>query len=246
MAPRPCEKFSDMWHLTLSDWSGILSVVLAVTAYAALQTGYIRGTGYTYPGLNLISAVLMLFSLWANWNGSAFAVEVLWIVISVLGIARIYFINSRLNFSDEEMTLISYGLPRMSRATARALLNKGVWMDAPPGTVLTTEGHSVTHLHFMLHGAAKVLSGGANIATIKRGFIGEMAVMDAAPASATVETAEPSRIFTVSGTALRALIERDVEFAGALSKHLADATKQKLIEANARLSAHEKAHPPVV
>ncbi|MBV7408607.1 Crp/Fnr family transcriptional regulator [Maritimibacter sp. DP1N21-5] len=229
-----------MWQLTIFDWSGILSVMLAVLAYGLLQTGYIRGTGSIYPGLYLISALLMLVSLWKDWNAAAFVVEVIWIVISVYGLVRTFVLTTRADFSDEEMTLISDGLPNMARPTARQLLNKCTCVDAAPGTLLTAEGTPVTHLHFIVEGAARVLSDGSVVGTINRGFIGEMEVMEAAPASATVEIVEAARIYSIAGTVLRALTERDDEFAHVLGRHLAESTRRKLIDANARLAAHEK------
>ena len=216
---------------------GLLGVVIYVAAYAMLAFGVIRGNGYTYPALNLVGSLLVLAGLANAFNWPAAALQIGWAVISVFGLARIYLQNSRLNFSDEEQTLIAYGLPRMAKPPARNLLNRGVWVNAEPGTVLTAEGECVTHLHFMLHGVAGVTSGGADIAEIKRGFVGEMNVMEAAPASATVTVSEPSRIFTVSGTTLRALAESDADFASSLSVHLARSTKEKLIEANRKLSA---------
>ncbi|MBL6427048.1 MAG: cyclic nucleotide-binding domain-containing protein [Maritimibacter sp.] len=216
---------------------GFLGVVLYVGAYAMLAFGAIRGNGYVYPALNLVASLLVLAGLADAFNWPAAALQIGWAAISVFGIVRIYLQNSRLNFSEEEQTLIAYGLPRMSKPTARNLLNRGVWVNAEPGTILTAEGECVTHLHFMLHGSAAVKSGGAEIAEIKRGFVGEMNVMEAAPASATVTVAEPSRIFTVSGTTLRSLAESDADFASSLSVHLARSTKEKLIEANRKLSA---------
>lgn len=218
-------------------WAGLLGVVLYVLAYLLLQLGMLRGKGYAFPAINLVASLLILAGLANAFNWSAAILQIAWAAISVIGIVRTYLMNSRLNFSEEEQTLIAYGLPRMSKPTARKLLNRGIWVNAEPGTVLTAEGECVTHLHFMLHGSARVRSGGADIAEIKRGFVGEMNVMEAAPASATVEISEPSRVFTVSGTTLRSLAETDTEFASSLSVHLARSTKEKLVEANRRLSA---------
>jgi CRP-like cAMP-binding protein len=223
--------------LTLLELAGFIGVGFYLIAYLLLQLGTIKGSGYTFPALNLVGSLLVLLGLATNFNWPAGALQIAWAVISVFGLVRIYIQNSRLNFSEEEQTLIAYGLPRMAKPTARNLLNRGVWSNAEAGTTLTEENECVTHLHFMLHGSAKVSSGGADIAEIKRGFVGEMNVMEAAPASATVTITEPSRIFTVSGTTLRSLAETDADFASSLSVHLARSTKEKLIEANRKLSA---------
>ncbi|WP_292022951.1 cyclic nucleotide-binding domain-containing protein [Maritimibacter sp. UBA3975] len=227
--------------ITPLEWAGFLGVAVYLAGYLLLQLGLIRGSGYVFPAMNLVASILVLLGLSSAFNWPSAALQIAWAGISVFGIARIYFLNSRLSFSDEEQTLIAYGLPRMSKPTARNLLNRGVWFNAEPGTVLTTEGECVTHLHFMLHGTAEVSSGNKSIAEIKRGFVGEMNVMEAAPASATVSVSEPSRVFSVSGTTLRKLAETDADFASSLSVHLARSTKEKLIEANRKLSSSEDA-----
>jgi len=222
---------------TYSDWIGFLGVAIYVFAYLLLQIGVVRGSGFAYPVMNLIAALMVLVGLSSAFNWSSAALQVIWVVISLVGIIRLYILHSSLNFSDEEQTLIAHGLPRMAKPTARKLLNRGEWMDAEPGTVLTAENECVTHLHFILTGGADVTSGGTSIAELSRGFVGEMNVMEAAPASATVTISRPSRMFTVSGTALRNLVETDPDFASSLSVHLAKSTKEKLIEANRRLTA---------
>lgn len=215
---------------------GFLGTALFVVTYALLQSGAIRGSGYVYPGLNFLAALLVLLGLFGNPNPSVAALQIIWMALSLFGLLRVYLINSRLNFSDEEMTLIAYGLPRMPRPIARKLLNRGEWMDAGEGTVLTTENKAVTHLHYILHGAADVASGGTVIAELTQGFVGEMNVMEAAPASATVTVNRPSRVFAISGTSLRGLVETDQEFASSLTAHLAQSTKDKLVEANRKLA----------
>lgn len=215
---------------------GFAGVLLYLLAYFLLQIGVLKSSGYAFAVANLVASLLVLAGLSDAFNWPAAVLQIAWAAISVIGIVRIFLLNSRLNFSDEEQTLIAYGLPRMSKPTARKLLNRGVWVNAEPGTILTTEGQSVTHLHFMLHGVADVASGGQTIAEINRGFVGEMNVMEAAPASATVTVSDVSRVFSVSGTALRALAEADTDFASSLSVHLARSTKEKLIAANRKLS----------
>ena len=77
---------------------------------------------------------------------------------------------------------------------------------------------------------------GQKVASVKRGFVGEMNVMEPGPASATVVTNIPSRIFSVPGAILRKLAASDSEFRAYLELHLSQATRSKLVEANKRLS----------
>lgn len=221
----------------LVTWAGHLGVAIYVAAYAALQAGLLRGTGYAYATLNLVAAALVLVSLSQAFNLSAAAIQIFWIAISVVGILRYFLLNHRIRFSDEERRMLDDVLPDMPKPLARRLLRRGVWSGAMPGVVLTREGEPVTHLHYMLSGRARVLSGGAEIAVIRHGFVGEMNVLEAGPASATVEINAPSRLFTISGDSLRALCRADSELRLFLEQWLSAATRRKLVEANMRLSA---------
>jgi hypothetical protein len=42
--------------------------------------------GWKYPTANLIGSLLIMVSLWKDWNAPSFVVELCWAVISVLGL----------------------------------------------------------------------------------------------------------------------------------------------------------------
>lgn len=73
----------------LADIIGNIGVVCFLLAYFLLQKGKILHTYLSYLLLNLVGAVLLMFSLWINWNLSAFLLEAAWALISIWGIIKV-------------------------------------------------------------------------------------------------------------------------------------------------------------
>lgn len=220
--------------LTIHGVAGILGVALFITAYGLLQAGVLRGASYTYAVVNLVGACLLLASLSQNWNLASALIQIAWILISVAGIVRIFLLNHRIRFNAEEASLVEDALADMPRPLARRLLDRGLWMDGGAGLTLTEEGAPVERLHYLAGGTAEVVVGDRSVARLERGFIGEMNVLEGGPASATVRLTGPSRLFAVSGDALRRMAATDAEFRLHLEQRLHEATRRKLMEANRR------------
>lgn len=70
------------WH----DWVGSLGVLIIVAAYLWLQIGRIAGQNVIFSGANLLGSMLILVSLYFNFNFSAALIEIFWIVISLFGL----------------------------------------------------------------------------------------------------------------------------------------------------------------
>ena len=70
------------WH----DLLGNLGVILIVGSYFWMQIGRIAGQAPLYSIVNAIGAVLVLISLYFDFNLSAALVESFWLVISILGL----------------------------------------------------------------------------------------------------------------------------------------------------------------
>lgn len=217
--------------------AGLAGVVVYLGSYALLQAGILRGGGYTYAILNLCASSLVLISLTVAFNLSSAIIQVSWIVISLMGIARLAWINGHVRFSAEEEAMLQQVFTDMPRPMARRFLNRGNWIDAAEGSILTEEGTPVANLYFLADGEVQVISGGQVICTITSGLIGEMNVLTGGEASATVRIAIPSRLFVISGDALRRLNARDPDFRILLSKGMSRDTGRKLMSANARWSA---------
>jgi hypothetical protein len=73
----------------VADPLGLIGVVLLLIAYLFLSTGRWASDSMTYQVYNLLGAVLILYSLCFHWNLSSFVIEVAWVAISLIGIARI-------------------------------------------------------------------------------------------------------------------------------------------------------------
>ena len=75
--------FTDLqWH----DWVGSLGVLIIVADYLWLQIGRIAGQNVVFSGANLLGSMLILVSLYFNFNFSAVLIEIFWIVISLFGL----------------------------------------------------------------------------------------------------------------------------------------------------------------
>ena len=74
----------------IHDVIGNLGVVMIVGSYFLVQIGKMSGTGLPYTSLNGLGAALIMVSLYYNFNLSAFIIEFFWILISVIGMVRIF------------------------------------------------------------------------------------------------------------------------------------------------------------
>lgn len=222
-------------------WAGYVGVALLIGSYTGFQTGFVPGVGYTYALFNLVGASLVLISLFLEWNSAMAMISSSWIVISIAGITRTFLIKRNVHFSSEEEQFLKSGLPGIPREVARKIMNAGNWLTLRPRTNLAHEGQPVTHLYFILHGTAGVFVMDNKVAEIHEGFIGELSVLDGGPASASVITLKNTRVFCVSGKALRQMTKADTQTSLYLETHLSTSTKQKLMQANLQLSATKEA-----
>lgn len=85
---------------------GILGVTLYLGSYAALQTGSLRGQGYLYPAINIAAATCVLIILTQHFNLPSAIIQISRITISLVGIVRMYFVQSRLSFSNNGLLFI--------------------------------------------------------------------------------------------------------------------------------------------
>lgn len=74
------------------DFVGSIGVFTIISAYILLQTEKLKSESLTYSVLNGAGAALIVFSLFYNFNFSAFVVESLWVLISIYGIIK-YFLK---------------------------------------------------------------------------------------------------------------------------------------------------------
>ena len=72
------------------DFVGNVGVFLILLAYFNLQLGKMNSQSAAFSLLNLCGALFVLISLIYDFNLSAFIIEGVWLIISFVGIVRIY------------------------------------------------------------------------------------------------------------------------------------------------------------
>jgi hypothetical protein len=72
------------WH----DVVGGAGAAIILVSYFLLQLQRVSSSKLSYSLLNGIGALLILVSLWTDFNLSAFVVEAFWLAISALGVIR--------------------------------------------------------------------------------------------------------------------------------------------------------------
>jgi CRP-like cAMP-binding protein len=82
-------------------------------------------------------------------------------------------------------------------------------IELPAGRTLTTEGEYGHEFFVIVTGSARVERDGATLATLRDGdFLGEIALLDGRPRSATVTVAEPSRLLVLGHREFNSLLDR--------------------------------------
>lgn len=70
------------------DLIGLAGVILIVIAYLLLQLGKLPSSAPSYSLLNALGALLVMISLFFDFNLSAFLMEAFWFLISLFGLLR--------------------------------------------------------------------------------------------------------------------------------------------------------------
>jgi hypothetical protein len=81
-------------NFTFYDLIGSIGVAVIIITYIFLQLGKIESKNPLYSILNAVGASLIIFSLYFDFNFSAFVVEFFWLLISLFGIGR-YLLNKK-------------------------------------------------------------------------------------------------------------------------------------------------------
>ncbi len=79
----------------LPDIIGMTGVFIVLWYYFLLQIGKAKAEGFVFSFANLVGSVLILISLWFNWNLSSVVIEVAWFLISLCATLRAVFLNGK-------------------------------------------------------------------------------------------------------------------------------------------------------
>ena len=77
------------YYLQWYQLVGVLGTIIYVGSYTLTQIGWIRAPGYTYSVSNLIAAGMVGISLLYDFNLASALIQLLWIVISIVGITKL-------------------------------------------------------------------------------------------------------------------------------------------------------------
>ena len=77
--------------VTPIDAAGVFGVLLILIAYAGATVGRLDPQGWQALTLNLIGALLILWSLTVDFNLSAVVMEGAWALVAIAGLARLAF-----------------------------------------------------------------------------------------------------------------------------------------------------------
>ncbi|WP_299724408.1 cyclic nucleotide-binding domain-containing protein [uncultured Tateyamaria sp.] len=226
--------------------AGYGGVAFYLGSYGLLQLGVLKGNSYTYAAMNLMAAALVLVSLFRNWNLFSAIIQISWITLSVVGIARVWVMSNMLRFSDEEQELLKTRFPALRAIEAKKLMDAGTWHNGDAGDALTQQGEPVEALTYLAEGGVDIDVGGQIIAQVGPGqFIGEMACMTSGPASASVRLNQPTRFFSAPSDALRRLVRRNPDIAPHLDLAFSGNIRSKLMATNTVLEQTMKARETV-
>ncbi len=223
--------------LSGTDLLGMVGVVIYVSAYFCLQTGLLKGDGYTFPLLNLVASLSILMSLSRDFNAYSATVEIAWSVISIIGLTRIYLVNRLIRLNDEESKVASILIHRLKKDRARKFLKLGRFEDAPTGTVIAQEGKPVQRFTVILGGHCRIVRGGVEVASLGVGaLVGEMTYATGAPATATVLVDVPSRLFHIDSEILRQFLAHNPDIGLEMEMNSASDMRAKLSATTIKLS----------
>ena len=115
----------------------------------------------------------------------------------------------------------------LSRKELELVARLATYLEAPAGTVLTTEGQTGHEFIVVLEGEVEVSRGGTVIATRGAGtYVGEIALLDHRPRTATVTAKTPVKIEVIGQREFAGLIAEVPEISQkllpAMAKRLAD------------------------
>jgi CRP/FNR family transcriptional regulator len=105
-------------------------------------------------------------------------------------------------------------------------------VDVAAGRELTKEGRSGQEFFLILSGRVGVVRDGVRVRTMSDGeFLGEIALLDGRPRSATVTTEAPTRLLVLAHREFNSLMERHPEIQAAVMRALAERIRRTEPEA---------------
>lgn len=217
---------------------------LIYLAFAFKLLGFVARDELNWRGLMLVASLLYLayyylvadVPLWDAILTNGLLAAVNFVMIGIVVMER-----SPRFLSDEHQRIYTH-FGRFAPGQFRRLLRMATVHRTDAETVLTTEGRKVERLYFVHVGRMTIRKGGQDIELTRPGFIGELAFLTGAAATATVTLAPGAHYLSWETEALKRLMVRRPAFANALMAQLNMDLAAKV--ANSRPMAEEPAADP--
>lgn len=87
--------FLDNYAHLVPDIFGIIGVILVLALYLLLQIGRCKAESLVFSAGNLLGSILVLYSLWFNWNLSSVIIEIAWLFISLYGMIKYFYVGRK-------------------------------------------------------------------------------------------------------------------------------------------------------
>ena len=217
------------------DWSYHLIWVALILAMLMPRQGKMRW-GVALAGL---------IGVWHGWERGdvpGLALPALVMLASAAPLLRLIWERATIQFSAEEEAFRASHFSRLTRHSARHLIDQGHWISAKAGEELTRENAVVTNLVYLASGSADVWLGGRQVGNCGPGdMIGEATALDGDPATGTVVLAQDARIWFMPTQTLRSYVVTHPEVRSALRESFALALRGKLRESNRALASQIEA-----
>lgn len=203
---------------------GHLTYLLLVLSMALKRLVWIRA-------LVMASAVVgICYSFFMLHDPVGVFWETLLLSVNVIRLSVDHWRDRLATFTLEERAFVDSICAGMGSSLRRRLLDAGEWIACPAGMALSRQGEAVTHLSWLACGAAEVEVDGMRVSRVGPGdLVGELTVLDGAPASATVHLTGSARLWRIDAAALRRLVASRPEIRTGLDAAFTAEMRRKLM-----------------
>jgi hypothetical protein len=206
------------------DAAGHVSYLIIAISYWLTNIYWLRITAVLGLMFEVVYFVIVSDALYTG-----IAWDCVFIAINLFHLTLLTRDRLRLRSAEGDLDLLRAMFDGLDDAQIGMLLSCASWRDFQPGETLTSEGLPVAAVMMVADGQASVMIGDRIIAQISRGtFVGEMAFLTDAPASATVTAMGTCRALCIDQARLKTLLLADHQIAAVMHRILGADLAQKL------------------
>jgi len=214
------------------DIAGHVSYLIIAISYWLTNIFWLRVTAVVGLCLEVVYFVIQSDALYTGivW-------DCVFIAINLFHLLHLTRQRLKLRIVEGDRDLLRVMFEGLDDAQIGMLLNSSAWQRFAVGEHLTIQGEPVPALMLIAAGQASIVVSDHMVAHAGPGtFIGEMAFLTGAPASATVTATQPMRVLRIELARLKTLLVIDHQIAGVLHRLLGADLAQKLRDRNLPLT----------